>query len=186
MEDGIVQPRKMRERDLAQPRQVGKDAAQDGGLDMDLGNLHDTELLKESLHQGLEHLLAALVVLHLANVRAPRLQLLPQRVTTRIAVKEAVREVDIDQVGQHGYGPGEVGLARLPRHVRELQQPDTLANVVVVAHGPAQLQQPRRRTVDFLAAAGLAPALFGIELLELAVVDGIDADAVVPDRKSVV
>ena len=50
--------------------------------------------------------------------------------------------------------------------------------MVVVTNGTAQLLQPQSGRVK-ITAAGFAPTIFGVDLFELAVVDGIEADALV-------
>jgi hypothetical protein len=54
-----------------------------------------------------------------------------------------------------------------------------LAEVLVSTHALAELLQPERGRVNVIAVSRLAPALVGVDLFELAVVDRVDADAVV-------
>jgi hypothetical protein len=54
-----------------------------------------------------------------------------------------------------------------------------LAEVLVSTYTLAQLLQSGRRRVDVITVSRLAPALVGVDLFELAVVDGVDANAVV-------
>jgi hypothetical protein len=112
-------------------------------------------------------------------VWATRLQLLTQQLTRLIAIVEAVREVDELNVRAARYGSREVSLARLARHIRELDEAHALAEVLVSTHTLAQLLQPERGRVDVIAVSRLAPALVGVDLLELAIVDGVNANAVV-------
>jgi hypothetical protein len=56
---------------------------------------------------------------------------------------------------------------------------------MVIPYCPAKLQQSRRRRVDLVATSGFALSLFGVDFFELAVVHGVDTDALVPNQQSV-
>jgi hypothetical protein len=113
-------------------------------------------------------------------VWASCLQLLSQQLAGLIATVEAIREINVLEVGAARHGSCKVGFAGLARHVWELDEADALAEVLVATNTPTQLLESFSGSVYLITVAGLAAALVGVDLLKLTVVDSIDADAVVP------
>jgi hypothetical protein len=178
VEGRVVHPIDPGDDELAEVGERAQDLPQHTRLDVHLVQLNDVQALPVAVHQRLQRLLAALVVLHLADVRASRLQLLSQQLARGVARVEAVRQVDVFEVRAARDGARQVRLRRLPQHVGELYEAHSLAEVLVAAHALAQLLQAAGGAVNLFAMSRL-PSLFREDLLEGAVVDRIDANAVV-------
>lgn len=97
--------------------------------------------------------------------------------------KDALREVDISQVGRHGDQARQVGLGCLTGHVWELKdsqlQGDSRPVFTQRAAEQAQAHLGGVFGVGIAVDEGAVFALLGQEVLAFAVVDGVNADAVV-------
>ena len=97
--------------------------------------------------------------------------------------EDALGQIHISKVRGDRHHARQVGLGRLPRHVRRLYKPHLLREArLILAQGSTEQAQAHLRRVFGVGIAvdeGPVLALLSQNVLALAVVDGVDSDAVV-------
>lgn len=122
-------------------------------------------------------------VFHLPEIWTSRLELLFQRRTGPVVTVDAVWKVHIFEIGKYGDGTGQVGDTGLPCHVRHLQVLDLNGHALIISDGARELLHSLLGGIDGFPIPfkeRLPFALVGQVGFPLAVMDGINANIVVP------